>query len=107
MTVESYWSDVWSEYRSVFTRLGLNKAGAKAAVCGWGVDPDLLADALKEFTVLADERGVKPENLRAELLWALGRVGRDPAAAVSLFGTSAEVVGHVLPHLTAVPALRD
>ena len=104
--VDTYWSDVWSEYRSVFTRLGLNEAGAKSTVCGWGVDPDRLAEALKEFTIRAYERGVKPENLRVELLWALGRADRDPASAVSLFGTTAEVVGHVLPGLTAVPALR-
>jgi hypothetical protein len=107
VTVDSEWADVWVEYRLVFEKLGLDEAAAKATVCGWGVDPDRLADCLKEFVVLADERGrVKPESLRQELCWALAFAGHDPAIAVQLFGSAAEVVGHVLPQLPAVPALR-
>lgn len=104
------WDDLWSEYGQVFARLGMSESRADAVlhealrfargVRRLEVDLDQLADALKEFVVLAEVDGELSEaELLARLQGAATRLRGidDPveqrAAAVRLFGTSAEGLG--------------
>ena len=117
LVVEGEWADVWSEYRRVvFDRLGMDerrarmvveRAVAAAVAARTRVDPDRVAEALKEF-ILRDEEGHvlagrRGERTAADLLGCLLRVANDlrmswaPTVrhdyAVRKFGTAAEDLG--------------
>lgn len=109
----SEWADIWSEYRFVFERLDMDHDAAPAFIAGAletamrlgiSTDGDTIADALKEFAVLADERG-QGEHLRAELHHAVLLLSTTDdgterhTRAVRMFGCRAEDLGPVLAHL--------
>lgn len=97
MSFDEEWPDVWSEYRRVFEALNLDEARARAAMDQ--TDPDRSADALKEFIVRCQERGVPDDGLIAELMVAVAKLRGDgpgvqrAARAARLFGCASEDLG--------------
>lgn len=94
------WSDVWSEYQRFFGHFALSEEKARAITTliaeSTNYGPDRVADALKEFAVRAQERGVPVSGLRIELSKIKGSLeisigGFDMAARN--FGTAAEDLG--------------
>ncbi len=101
MSIKDDWPDVWSEYRQFFEyfALGEKKARAVVTLVAEGMaesDIDRVADALKEFSIRAQERGVPVSGLRAELAKIKGSL--EPTlggmtVAQRHFGTAAEDLG--------------
>lgn len=95
----SDWGDVWSEYRRFFVMLGLrDEDRARGVVSGLG-GMDRVADALKEFAVRCQERGVPDVRVLDELEHAAVKLTGDgpgvmrSTRAAQLFGTAAEDLG--------------
>lgn len=92
------WRDVWSEYRRFFEYFGMTELAACGVVCVVASrmdrpDLDRVADALKEFTIRAQERGVPVGGLPHALRRASIDVGDGLDAASRLFGTATEDIG--------------
>lgn len=109
-----WWPDVWSEYQRFFDRLGMGEDEAReliisalrsASHLGVATDADSVADALKEFVVLRDERDPAEADRRSRLASALLWLGsitdgdEQRAAAVHLFGTRGERLYQVLAEM--------
>jgi hypothetical protein len=117
------WPDVWSEYQRFFDRLGMDEDEARELIAsalqvasrlGVATDADALADALKEFVVLRDDRDPAGADMRSRLASALLWLGsitdadEKPAAAMHLFGTRGETLHQVLAEMRIdVPQVRD
>lgn len=94
------WPDVWSEYRKFFACFGITDERVAAAVCLLVAkrmprpDIDRVAEALKEFTVRAWERGVPDDGVALELARVkLSIEPRNHGRVAQLFGTPAEDLG--------------
>ena len=94
------WPDVWSEYRRFFGYFELSEEKARAIVTlvaeATNYGPGRVADALKEFVVRAQERGVPVSGLRVELAKIKGSLTPSlggMTAATRHFGTAAEDLG--------------
>lgn len=110
----SDWGDIYSEYRTIFDRLRMTEVVAREFVAhaldvadqlGVDTDGDQIADALKEFTVLSDERYGTGTDLYVRLLSGLlvlnlcADLTVIRSTAVSLFGSPGEHLCLVLREL--------
>jgi hypothetical protein len=109
------WPDVWSDYRRTFDRLKLAEDEARdlitsalhaAGILGVATDADAVADALKEFVALCQERRGEGADLPSELAAAVITLsaaanddGEQRAAAVNLFGARGVRLHRVLAEL--------
>lgn len=111
------WSDVWSECQRFFGYFELSEEKARAITTliaeSTNYGPDRVSDALKEFAVRAQERGVPVSGLRAELAKIKGSletsIGGFNVAARN-FGTAAEDLGVTALRTLAelvVPSVRE
>lgn len=116
--IDDDWPDVWSEYQRFFGYFELNEAKAREIVTLIAEsmaqpDADRVADALKEFAVRAQARGVPVSGLRAELAKIKGSLETSIGGfnmAARYFGTAAEDLGvAALRTLAAlvVPGMRE
>lgn len=119
MSIVADWPDVWLEYQKIFGHFGLTSEKAAAEVVFEAAarmpspDVDRVADALKEFAVRAQERGVPVSGLRVELARVKGSLESTHGGmhrAATLFGTAAEDLGIAALRLLAervVPSERE
>lgn len=119
MSIVGDWPDVWAEYQKLFGYFGLTDEKAAARVTFEvaarmpSPDVDRVADALKEFAVRAQERGVPVGSLRVELAKVKGSIEPTRGGlhrAATLFGTAAEDLGIAALRLLAelvVPSERE
>lgn len=100
MARTSEMADVLSEYRSVYTALGMTAEEFEQLLDYVPGDPDQLADAVKEFQVRAWERGIKNDRKsmcrefgRTAALLSVGDTNNQHYTAATLFGVRAEDLG--------------